>query len=237
MIDDLKLQPGLAAVVARTGAAAQLVLPAGHDEQARVCTAEDAVKVRGLDVGLEHDLFLAGHGAVGRRGQRVHPLPACAHGGVLLPLRVDGGAGCAVLLQLRGAGADLLLQLLCAHGQIVPPGAQGGDVCRGCCLQLGAQCVAFSGQPGERGLCRVAAGTRRVQCLLQRVALGARLVERALCRSAVFMRQLLRAAKDIRVQLCTPRLERGDLLRAILHVRLLLPEGRLLCRQTASAAP
>ena len=46
------------------------------------------------------------------------------------------------------------------------------------------------------------------------------------------MRQLLRAAKDIRVQLCTPRLERGDLLRAILHVRLLLPEGRLLCRQT-----
>ena len=151
---------------------------------------------------------------------------------MLLPLRVDGGAGCAVLLQLRGAGADLLLQLLCAHGQIVPPGAQGGDVCRGCCLQLGAQCVAFSGQPGERGLCRVAAGTRRVQCLLQRVALGARLVERALCRSAVFMRQLLRAAKDIRVQLCTPRLERGDLLRAILHVRLLLPEGRLLCRQT-----
>ena len=72
---------------------------------------------------------------------------------------------------------------------------------------------------------------RRIQRLLQRLALRARLVERALCRRAVRVRQLLRAAKGIRVQFRTPRRERGDLLRTVLHVRLLLPEGRLLRRQ------
>ena len=233
MVDDLQLQPGLAAVVARARAAAQLVLSAGHDEQARVRAAEDTVEVRGLDVGFEHDLFLSGHSAVGRRSQRVYPLPARAHGGVLLPLRVDGGAGGAVLLQPRITGADLLLQLLHARGQCVPPGTQGGDVRRGSGLQLGAQGVAFPGQPGKRGLRRAAALPRRVQCLLQRIALRARLVERALRRRAVRVRQLLCAAQDVCVQLCAPRLKRGDLLRAVLHVRLLLPEGRLLRRQAA----
>ena len=109
VVDDLELQPGLAAVVARTLAAAQLVLPAGHDEQARVRAPEDAVKIRGLQKRLERDLLLSGDGTVRGRRQRVHPLPALVRSVVFLPLRVELGARRAVLLQPRVEGVHLRL--------------------------------------------------------------------------------------------------------------------------------
>ncbi len=75
VVDDAKVQAGLAALVLGTDAL-QLVLPGGHLHQTGVGVAQDAVEIVHLDVGFQLDLLLAGQGAARRGGQRADPLPA-----------------------------------------------------------------------------------------------------------------------------------------------------------------
>ena len=59
VVDNAKVQPGLAALVLCTDAL-QLVLPGGHLHQPGVGVAQNAVQIVHLDVGFQFDLLLAG---------------------------------------------------------------------------------------------------------------------------------------------------------------------------------
>ena len=102
MVDDAKVQAGLAALVLGTNAL-QLVLPGGHLHQAGVGVAQDAVQIVHLDVGFQFDLLFAGQGAARRGGKGTHPLPALFQLGA-------GGSGCAVGQPLCGKLLGLLPQ-------------------------------------------------------------------------------------------------------------------------------
>ena len=229
MVDDLELQPGLAAVVARTLAAAQLILPAGHDEQARVRAPEDAVEIRGLQKRLERDLLLSGDGAVRGRRQRVHPLPALVRSVVFLPLRVELGARRVVLLQPRVEGVHLRLQRVGACTECLTLRLQRGDVRRrrGVCLRV--QRGDLSAQLRALGLRRSVLLLRRVKCLPQRLVLRLCLCERGLRRIAVRVRQLGCTVGCGGVQFVAARGTRGavgltgpDRIALLLQLRLLL---------------
>ena len=114
MVDDAKVQAGLAALVLGTNAL-QLVLPGGHLHQAGVGVAQDAVQIVHLDVGFQFDLLFAGQGAARRGGKGTHPLPA------LFKLSARFGSG-AVFFSGCTVGQPLCGQLL----GLLPQGSAGG---------------------------------------------------------------------------------------------------------------
>ena len=114
MVDDAKVQAGLAALVLGTNAL-QFVLPGGHLHQAGVGVAQDAVQIVHLDIGFQFDLLLAGQGAACCGGKGAHPLPALFQLGA-------GGSGCAVFFCRSAVGQQLCGQLL----GLLPQGSAGG---------------------------------------------------------------------------------------------------------------
>ena len=75
MVDHIQLQPALAPVIIRLCSSFQFVLSAGHDHKSCIGPDNDTVKIRHLNIGLQHNLLLPGEIAVGGAGQRLHPSP------------------------------------------------------------------------------------------------------------------------------------------------------------------
>jgi len=104
VVDDAKVQPGLAALVLCTDAL-QLVLPGGHLHQPGVGIAQNAVQIVHLDVGFEADLLLAGQSAARRGSQCADPLPPAFQ-------RLPRLGGSAVLRRCFAVGQQLCRKLL-----------------------------------------------------------------------------------------------------------------------------
>ena len=121
VVDDAKVQAGLAALVLGTNAL-QLVLPGGHLHQAGVGVAQDAVQIVHLDVGFQFDLLFAGQGAARRGGKGTHPLPA------LFKLSARFGSG-AVFFSGCTVGQPLCGQLLGLLPQGSADGGKAGLFC------------------------------------------------------------------------------------------------------------
>ena len=73
VVDDIQLQAALAAVIPRFTAPLQLVLSARHGQKTQIGPPDNAVEIGGLDVGLQHNLFLSGDIAAGCVGKGPHP--------------------------------------------------------------------------------------------------------------------------------------------------------------------
>ena len=94
MVDDLQVQAALAPVVVRLPPAAQLVLPAGHHQEADVGPTDDLVEVGGLDISLQLDVLFFPERAVGGVGKGLDPavgLLRRGQGGLLALNVVQGG--------------------------------------------------------------------------------------------------------------------------------------------------
>ena len=83
MVEDVQLQAALGLVALRRLPPPELVLVAGHDQQPPVRPRYDPVKIRRLDIGLEHDLLFPGQPPVRCVGQRLDPLVAALQPGQL----------------------------------------------------------------------------------------------------------------------------------------------------------
>ena len=76
MIDDVQIQAALGFSIAGEFPPFQLILSIGHDHEPDVGPVQDAVKIGGLDVCFQCDLFFAADGAAGGLIQCFHPLIA-----------------------------------------------------------------------------------------------------------------------------------------------------------------
>ena len=184
MVDDAKVQPGLAALVLCADAL-QLVLPGGHLHQPGIGVAQNAVQIVHLDVSLKAYLLFAGQGAARRGSQCTDPLPTAFQ---RLP-RLGGGA---VLRRRFAVGQQLCRKLLFPAAQSLPRGGQFGLLCgqllgaAGRQLLLGGGLLCGQRLYGSFGsgnglLDLLQAALRRVHAGAQGAAVSFQLVQRRLC--------------------------------------------------------
>ena len=184
MVDDAKVQPGLAALVLCTDAL-QLVLPGGHLHQPGVGIAQNAVQIVHLDVGFQLDFLLAGQSAARRSSQCADPLPPAFQ-------RLPRLGGSAVLGRCFAVGQQLCRKLLFPAAQGLPRGGQFGLLCGKLLGAAGGQFLlgggllcgqrlhsGLGGGNGLLGLFQLA--LRRVHTGAQGAAVGFQLVQCRLC--------------------------------------------------------